>query len=134
MAVPPKIEEAPAWTLVAGASWLDEEGRGFPVRGFHEEWIAAHPELTGRFHNVCEVVLARRWISVTLYGGGYLELMVSDRHDPEVRARILRLLGPSRAEWEKALVIAMDEEGYEMLERSDLEDASALDRALDRHR
>lgn len=134
MAILPVIEEAPRWSLVAGASWLDEEGRVFPVRGFHEDWISAHPDLAGTYHNVCEVVLARRWISVTLYGGGYLELMVSDRHDPAVRARIFRLLGPARGEWEKALVIAMDEEGYEMLERSDLEDSASLDRALDRHR
>jgi len=120
------------WTLVAGASWVDLEGGVWPVKGFHEEWLAEHAELAGGARNVCELVLSRRWISAALFGGGYLELLVHDRHDPGLRARLFRLLSGAAGRWEKALVMAMDEEGYAMLTPADLADPGSLDRALDR--
>ena len=58
--------------------------------------------------------------------------MVHDRHDPELRSRLLRLLMLAMGRWRKALVMAMDEEGYAMLEPADVDDAAALGRALDR--
>ncbi|MEI6874101.1 MAG: hypothetical protein WCL50_03115 [Spirochaetota bacterium] len=125
-------EEAQSWSLQPGASWIDLEGRVYRVRGFHEEWLADNAELSGGARNVCELVLAKRWISATLFGGGYLELMVHDRHDPELRGRLLRLLVSAKGRWEKALVMAMDEEGYAMLKPKDADDTESLARALER--
>ena len=125
-------DEVEPWSLPAGASWIDLEGQVHRVRGFHEEWLAEHAELAGGARNVCELVLAKHWISATLFGSGYVELMVHDRHDAELRSRLFRLLDGARGRWEKALVMAMDEEGYAMLSPRDLEDPAALDRALGR--
>ena len=120
------------WSLPPGASWIDLEGEVHRVKGFHEEWLAEHAELSGGARNVCELVLAKRWISATLFGSGYVELMVHDRHDAELRSRLFRLLAGAKGRWEKALVMAMDEEGYAMLAPPDLENEESLDRALDR--
>ena len=125
-------EETQPWFLYLGASWIDLEGRVYRVRGFHEEWLRENAELAGGAANVCELILATHWISATLFGKGYLELMVHDRHDPELRSRLFRLLTGALGRWEKALVMAMDEEGYAMLSPRDLEDPAALDRALGR--
>ncbi|MFZ4616454.1 MAG: hypothetical protein ACOYM2_09705 [Rectinemataceae bacterium] len=122
----------PPWTLIRGASWIALDGQVYPVPGFHEAWLAEHAELAHGARNVCELVLATRWVSATLFGEGYLELMVHDRHDPELRSRLLRLLTRAMGRWRKALVMAMDEEGYAMLEPADVDDAAALGRALDR--
>jgi hypothetical protein len=123
-----------SWELRHGAAWLLPDGTVLAVPGFHEAWIEAHRDLVGECRNVCEVVLAKDWISVALFSGGYVELMVPDRRDPAVRSRIARLLrgglvGPEPV-WRKALVLAMDEEGYAMLEPADLEDDEALARVL----
>ncbi|MEI6386194.1 MAG: hypothetical protein WCQ50_06140 [Spirochaetota bacterium] len=125
-------DTVPPWTLIRGASWIALDGRVFPVPGFHDAWLAEHADLAGGARNVCELVLASRWISATLFGEGYLELMVHDRHDPELRSRLLHILSLAVGQWQRALVMAMDEEGYAMLEPADVDDAAALGRALDR--
>lgn len=124
--------EVSPWTLIAGASWIELDGRVHRVPGFHEAWLAEHPELAKGARNVCELVLASRWISATLFGDGYLELMVHDRHDADLRARLFRLLSGAAGRWNKALVISMDEEGYVMLEARDAADEGLLAEALDR--
>jgi len=124
--------DIPPWSLCPGASWIELDGRIHRVTGFHEAWLAEHPDLARGARNVCELVLASRWISATLFGDGYLELMVHDRHDPELRARLLRILREAVGRWKKALVIAMDEEGYAMLTPGDAGDAESLAAALDR--
>lgn len=126
-------ERIPLFSLLPGASWLTEEGRVLAVPGFHEEWIETHPELVGPCKNVCEVVLAKRWISVTLFGGGYVELLVHDRRDSSVTERIAKLLSGASGRWNKALVMAMDEEGYAMLSPRDVSSRETLVRALEKN-
>jgi hypothetical protein len=77
-------------------------------------------------------VLRKRWISVALFAGGYLELMVADRRSEDVREELYRLLSRNPSEWSKALVMSMDEEGYSMLEPGDASDPESLAAALAR--
>jgi hypothetical protein len=114
------------YALLYGASWLTPEGEAIPIPGFHEEWLREHEDLSGGARNACELVLRKRWLSVTLFSGGYLELMVPDRHSEDVRRSLLALLSRNASSWSKALVISMDEEGYAMLEPGDAADEAAL--------
>lgn len=114
------------WTLVHGASWLAGDGEVMPVPGFHEDWIRAHAELVEGAANVCEVVLRKGWISVTVYDGGYVELLVTDRSDPAVMARVERLLGSNRGAWTRALVMSMGEEGYWLYRPGDMDGSGSL--------
>ncbi len=123
---------AERFALLRGASWLTPEGEVYPVPGFHEEWLRRHEELAEGARNVCELVLRKRWISVSLFDGGYLELMVPDRRSADIKAAVLELLSRNAPTWKKALVMSMDEEGYAMLEPPDAADAAALDAALGR--
>ena len=122
----------PPWTLVPGASWIELDGRVHRVPGFHEAWLAEHPELSRGARNVCELVLASHWISAALYGDGYAEFMVHDRHDAELRERLYRILSEASGRWTKSLVISMDEEGYALLNPEDAVDLARLGRALDK--
>lgn len=121
---------SPRPELLPGASWVTREGEVLPVPGFHEAWIEAHRDLVGEAKNVCEVILAKGWLSVALFGGGYVEVMIASREDEDARGLLLGLL--SGREWKKALVIAMDGEGYAMLAPEDLADGAALEAALRR--
>jgi hypothetical protein len=114
------------YVLLHGASWLTPDGEVLPIPGFHEEWLRDHEELAGGARNACELVLTRRWISVALFAGGYLELMVPDRRAEDVRRSLFELLSRNASLWSKALVIAMDAEGYAMLEPEDARDEGAL--------
>lgn len=109
------MNSLPPYSLPHGASWLDRDGSVYPIRGFHEAWLRENPELAEGCANVCEVVLRKGWISVSVFSEGYVELLVPNRRDPEVLARIGLLLGKNRRAWKKALVMSMDEEGYAML-------------------
>lgn len=120
------------WVIPPGASWVALDGRIYRVPGFHEAWLREHPDLSMGSRNVCELVLRSRWISATLFGDGYLELMVHDRHDRDLRERLLRILAGAKGRWNRCLVIAMDEEGYAMLSQDDARDADTLDAALSR--
>ncbi len=108
------------WSLIHGASWLTEDGTVWAVPGFHEDWIREHAGLLDGAANVCEVVLGKRWISVTCYDEGYVELLVPDRADPSVMARVERLLTANRPAWSSVLVMSMCEEGYSLCKASDL--------------
>lgn len=118
------------FALIHGASWLTPDGEVLPIPGFHEEWLRDHEELSEGARNVCELILRKRWISVSLFAGGYLELMVPDRHSEDVRRSLLELLSRNAALWTKALVMSMDEEGYAMLEGEDAVDAESLAEGL----
>lgn len=108
-----------AYSLIHGASWLAEDGTVYCVPGFHEEWIRTHADLVPGCSNVCEVVLRKGWISVAVFSEGYVELLVPNRRDPEVIARVERLLGANRGGWERVLVMSMDEEGYVTIRPAD---------------
>ena len=120
----------PSFALLHGASWLLPSGEVMVVPGFHEEWLAAHADLIEGARNVCELVLRKRWISVALFGEGYLELMVPDRRSEDVRRMLWELLSRNAGSWSKALVMSMDEEGYAMLAPEDLADEAALAEGL----
>jgi hypothetical protein len=123
---------ASPYALLYGASWLTPEGEVLPIPGFHEEWLRDHEEEAEGARNVCELVLRRRWISVALFAGGYLELMVPDRRSEEVRRSLFALLSRNASLWSKALVMSMDEEGYAMLEPEDAVDEGRLGERLRR--
>ncbi len=110
--------EAPK--LAHGAFWLTQEGALIPVAGFHEAWIASHPELVGDCRNVSDVVLKLGWISVAVFSEGYVELLVPGRRDPAILDRVEHLLRGNRGLWKTALVMSMDEEGYARLKDEDL--------------
>ena len=76
---------AEPFSLIHGASWLTPDGAVIPIPGFHEEWLREHEDLAEGARNACELVLRKRWVSVALFDGGYLELMVHDRRVEEVR-------------------------------------------------
>jgi hypothetical protein len=120
------------YALIHGASWLAPGGEILPIPGFHEEWLAEHEDLADGSRNVCELVLRKRWISVALFSGGYLELMVPDRSSEDVRRELYRLLSRNASAWQRALVMAMDEEGYSVLFPPDAADAAALAAAIER--
>jgi hypothetical protein len=121
---------APPYALLYGASWLTPEGEVLVVPGFHEEWLREHEDLAEGARNACELILRKRWISVALFGGGYLELMVPDRRSEDVRRALFELLSRNPALWSKALVMAMDEEGYAMIEPDDVSDEARLGERL----
>lgn len=116
----------PVPELLHGASWLTGDEELIPVRGFHEDWIGAHRDLVGEAKNVCDVVLRLGWISVSVFSEGYVELLVPNRRDPVLRARIERLLRGNRGRWRRVLVMSMDEEGYASLRPEDLEEPGRL--------
>lgn len=120
------------FALLHGASWLAPGGEVIPIPGFHEEWLREHEEIAEGAGNVCELILRRRWLSVTLFDGGYLELMVPDRSSEDVKRSLYELLSRNAGKWAKALVMSMDEEGYAMLEPPDAADEAALSAALAR--
>jgi hypothetical protein len=121
---------AARYALPYGASWLTPAGEVLPIPGFQAEWLREHEDLAGGARNACELVLRKRWISVTLFAGGYLELMVPDRRSEDVRRALFELLSRNAALWSKALVMAMDEEGYAMLEPGDAGDEERLGESL----
>jgi hypothetical protein len=120
------------FALLHGASWLVPGGEVIPIPGFHEEWLREHEEIAEGARNVCELILRRRWLSVTLFDEGYLELMVPDRNSEDVRRSLYELLSRNAGKWTKALAMSMDEEGYAMLEPRDAVDEAALAAALAR--
>ena len=122
--------KARPFALLHGASWLTPAGEVLPVPGFHEEWLREHEDLAEGARNACELVLRKRWISVTLFADGYLELMVPDRRSEDIRRTLFELLTRNASLWSKALVMAMDEEGYAMLEPGDAVDEARLGKSL----
>lgn len=122
--------KAEAFALLHGASWLKPDGEVLPIPGFHEEWLRDHEDLAGGARNACELVLSKRWISVALFAGGYLELMVPDKNSEDVTRALFELLSRNSSQWSKALVIAMNEEGYAMLESTDASDEAIFRKKL----
>lgn len=121
----------PSYSLIHGASWLLEDGSVLPVPGFHEEWIKEHQDLVSGCANVCEIVLKKAWISVAVFGEGYMELLVPDRDDPLIISRIDRLLEANRGRWSRVLVMSMNAEGYEMIKADEARTPGAGRRSRD---
>jgi hypothetical protein len=118
------------YELRPGASWLTPEGEVIPIEGFHEEWLRKHEDVAQGARNACELILRKRWLSLSLYDKGYLEIMVPDRSSTEVKRSIFVLLARNAGAWGRALVMSMDEEGYSMLLPADATDEEALAAAL----
>jgi hypothetical protein len=123
---------ATPYELRLGAGWLTPGGEVLPIEGFHEEWLRRHEEIAEGARNACELILRKRWLSVSLYDKGYLEIMVPDRNSAEVRRSIFELLSRNAGIWARALVMSMDEEGYSMLLPADAADETTLAMALQR--
>lgn len=115
-------ERIEPFTLIGGASWLTPDGIVYPVPSFHEEWMRQHPELARGARNVCDLILRTGWVSVSLFSGGYLELMVPERRSEALRNLLRGFLSRNLPRWSKALVMSMDEAGYAMLEPGDIAD------------
>jgi len=109
----------PPWTFRHGASWLAEGGVVLPIPGFHDEWIRSHPDLVPGCSNVCDVVVRKRWVSVSVFSEGYVELLVPGRGDGESLDRCREFLARAAGAWTHALLMTMDEEGYIRLVPSD---------------
>lgn len=120
------------YELRRGASWLTMEGEAIPVPSFHEKWLADHPEEASGAHDVAELIQKRRWISVILFDGGYLELIVPERDAADVRRSVFELLSRNASSWSKATVMAMDGLGYSLLAPADAADEASLAAALGR--
>ncbi len=93
-----------------GASWMDLEGNIYIVPGFHEEWLQANPELVSGSKSVADLILKKRWISIVLFGKGYVEICINDRKDREVVALLERFLKANEAAWSSALIMPLSEE------------------------
>lgn len=112
----------PPWTFRHGASWLVEGGVVLPVPGFHDEWIRSHQDLVPGCSNVCDVVIRKNWVSVSVFSEGYVELLVPGRRDAESLERCRIFLARAAGAWDHALLMTMDEEGYIRLAPSDTAD------------
>ena len=110
----------PPWAFRHGASWLAEGGVVLPIPGFHDEWIRSHPDLVPGCGNVCDVVVRRRWVSVSVFSEGYVELLVPGRGDGESMERCREFLARAVGGWKTALLMTMDEEGYIRVEPADV--------------
>lgn len=112
-ATPSEIPHAEQqYSLHAGASWLALDGTVYIVPGFHEEWIRRYRQFVGPYSTVAELVLNKRWISVVLYSGGYLEICINDRKDPEVRTTLWEFLAHNTEYWNEVLIMPFKEEGF----------------------
>jgi hypothetical protein len=108
-------------TLYHGASWMDLQGRIHIVKGFHEEWLHEHPELSGGNRTVADLILDKRWISVVLFSKGYLEICINDRKDCQVVERLHAFLERNKDKWENALIMPLaEEEGFIQLSKAQL--------------
>ena len=117
---PDELPEALApWTFRHGASWLAEGGTVIPIPGFHDEWIRAHAFLVPGCANVCDVVIRKKWVGVSVFAGGYVELLVPSRGDAESLERCREYLSRAAGSWSHALVLTMDEAGYIQVEPAD---------------
>jgi len=119
-----------SFELLHGASWMDQAGCIYPIKGFHENWLRANPELAEGCQNVSELVLKKQWISISLFSDGYLELLVPSMEDSALRGRLGTLLGRNRDKWKKALIISMDAEGYSIFGPEAVDDNLQLDSSL----
>jgi len=116
----------PPWTFRHGASWLTKDGVVLSVPGFHDEWIHSHQDLAPGCANVCDVVIRNRWVSVSVFSEGYVELLVPGRRDRDSLERTREFLFRALGSWTHALVMTMDEEGYIRLEPKDVLEAGVF--------
>lgn len=114
-----------------GATWMDRGGNMYLVPGFHEEWIRAHPELAGDSRTVLDMVLGKGWISIVVFGRGYVEICLNDVRDSQTVSLVHRYLERNRERWESALLMPMKIEGFIQLSRGDFGDEKAFSSFLE---
>ncbi|MFN2310882.1 MAG: hypothetical protein ABR590_02355 [Spirochaetia bacterium] len=124
----PQAEER--FSLRPGASWLSLDGTVYIVPGFHEEWIRKFRDFVGPYSTVAELVVNKRWISVVLYSGGYLEICINDRKDPEVRTTLWTFLSTNVQSWNEVLIMPFEEEGFIHFTRDDVDCQAAYTEAM----
>lgn len=95
-----------------GATWMMPDGTMHIVPGFHDEWIHAHPSLTGDCKTVADLVIKKRWISVVVFAERYVEFCVNNRHDGESLKLLYRFLEKNIEKWENALIMTLEDDGY----------------------
>lgn len=108
------------YTLIHGASWLLPDGSIHIVKGFHEEWIQEHQDLAGDCANVCELVLKKGWISVAVFSGGYVELMIDDAAKGATLGLAREFLARNEGEWSSCLVMTLIGDGYAQVKPADI--------------
>ncbi len=118
------------FSLRAGASWLSLDGTVYIVPGFHEEWIRKFRDFVGPYSTVAELVINKRWISVVLYSGGYLEICINDREDREVRTTLWAFLSTNVQSWNEVLIMPFEEEGFIHFTRDDVDCEAAYAEAM----
>jgi hypothetical protein len=124
------IDKTEPFGFYQGATWMDLSGNMYIVPGFHEEWLQQHPELAGSAKTVADMVLRTRWVSVVIYGQGYVEICINDVKDDEVTGLAFRFLDANRGRWQNALIMPLHEEGFISIERKSFSDAETFRQAL----
>jgi hypothetical protein len=104
--------ETEPFSIYIGASWMDLDGMVYIVPGFHDEWIQSHPELVGSSKTVSDLISKKRWVSIVVYSGGYIEICINDINDTEVILLIHRFLSKNKGKWNTALIMPMVIEGF----------------------
>lgn len=110
---------------VRGAAWLLPDGTLAIVPGFHDEWIATNQELAPGCSNVADVVSKLGWLSVVSYSQGYVEFMIRSKEDARSVELCAEHLRRNLGDWQNALVMTMDEEGYIKLSPGDFTNGTA---------
>lgn len=99
------------YRIFPGACWITPEGQTYRISGFHENWLASHPELSKGARDVAHFVQATGWAAVTLYSEASLELILADGSDPETRNLVTQILERNRGRWMKAQIYSLDRDG-----------------------
>ena len=107
------------FSWVKGAAWLFPDGTLDIVPGFHDEWITANQDLAPDCANVADVVIKLGWLSVVSYSQGYVEFMIRSKTDSRSVELCAEHLRRNLTDWQNALVMTMDEEGYIKLTPAD---------------
>ena len=105
-------DESESFSFRHGATWMDLEGKIYVVPGFHEEWIHAHPELAGDCRTVVDMVLKKGWVSIVVFGEGYVEICLNDIADERSVSLVHAYLERNKNKWANALLMPMKIEGF----------------------
>ncbi len=120
------------YRLYPGALWITSTGVTLRISGFHDRWLTEHPDISHGARNVAEFILATGWTAVTLFGEGYLELIIRGGRDPESRDLAFEVLSRNRPSWSKAVLMALDCEGQASVRGEDFADRRRFEDDLDR--
>jgi hypothetical protein len=118
------------FSFYSGATWMDLSGNMYIVPGFHEEWLHNNPEVAGNARTVADMVLSTRWVSVVIYGKGYVEICINDVKDEEVTGLVFTFLDKNKEHWQNALIMPLREEGFISVEKNELSGVEAFRKLL----